>query len=140
MPRIAFFSLLLSVFLVNTSCKSPEQKKAEALKKQVHELHDELMLKSEDLAKLKKDLGKSLSKAKGPIQKGAIKGIILLINAAQSFMDDWMKMYSEPDMEKDLDGAISYYEKQLSELQRMKDEMTKAEDKAKEWIEKFENK
>lgn len=122
---------------MSSSCKSQEEKRAEALKKEVHQLHDDLMLKSEDLAKLKRDLGKQLKHAKNPIQSGAMKGIILLINAAQSFMDDWMKMYKEPDMEKDLDAAIKYYEKQLSELERMQSEMLEAEGKAKEWIEKF---
>jgi len=104
---------------------------------EVDQLHDELMKKSEDLEKLRRKLAETTKEAKNPIQSKAMRGLILLIDAAQSFMTDWMKMYNEPSTEEGFDKAIKYYEQQLGELKRMESQMLEVETKSKEWIEKF---
>ena len=54
MYRVVLLSVLIGLFSV--SCKSAEEKKAEHIKKEVLELHDELMIQTEKLGKLKKEL------------------------------------------------------------------------------------
>ena len=139
MSKISIYFLFTGLFLFTYSCKSAEEKKAEELKLKVEQIHDNLMMKTEDLIKLRTELAKSSNQSGNMIQRSKVKVTIGLINAAESFMEDWMKFYGDnkPTLEDSIDDSIGFYEKQIKELERMEKQMDEALEKGKEWVEKL---
>ncbi|MBI1184191.1 hypothetical protein GC194_07960 [bacterium] len=131
---------IFSLLLIGTfSCKSAEEQRAAELKKEVLEMHDVLMKKTEDLVKMRTQLAKAQNQSKSMVQRTAIKSTIILINAAESFMEDWMQYYAqnEPKADAEIDAVVDFYEKQLKELNRMNIQMDDALEKGKEWLKKM---
>ncbi|MGB0429544.1 MAG: hypothetical protein ACPGLV_03660 [Bacteroidia bacterium] len=139
MLKYSFYLVLISISVLTFSCKSEQEKQAEELKKQVEDLHDDLMMKTEDLVKLRTKLGKELNQTNNLIKRGKIKVSITLINSTESFMEDWMSFYgkNKPKAEDSLDDSIKFYEKQLKELGRMEKEMNEALENGREFIKKM---
>ncbi|MBI3142559.1 MAG: hypothetical protein HYZ16_07010 [Bacteroidetes bacterium] len=134
--------LFASLAIWGYGCKNEEEKRLEELEKEVLSLHDALMVKTENLVKLRTELGKAQRNVGNPIQRTAMKGIVALINASESFMEDWMAFFAKnkPTAETEIKDAIAFYENQLKDLDRMQKEMEEAYAKGLEWIEKHGNK
>lgn len=139
MSKFPFLAVLFSISILTFSCKSPEEKKAEELKLRVESLHDDLMKTTEDLIKLRTELAKTSNKSGNMIQRTKVKATISLINAAESFMEDWMSFYGEnkPGVDDSIDDSLKFYEKQIKELERMSVQMNEALEQGKEWLEKM---
>lgn len=139
MSKFPFLAVLFSISILTFSCKSPEEKKAEELKLRVESLHDDLMKTTEDLIKLRTELAKTSNKSGNMIQRTKVKATISLINAAESFMEDWMSFYGEnkPGVDDSIDDSVRFYEKQIKELERMSVQMNEALEQGKEWLEKM---
>lgn len=129
--------LLLLVILGLTSCESTEEKKLKELIQEVESLHDVLMIKSEDLVKLRRNLVKSTNGSANQEKRMEIREHVGLINAGESFMNDWMKMYHTPDESEPIAEKIKYYDYQLKELQRMEKHFVDAEKRAKQYIKQY---
>lgn len=133
------FLLLLWVALAIVGCKQPPKpSKAEELKLRVESLHDSLMIASEDLVKLRRSLAKTMNNTESQQERMKIRGHIALINAGESFMNDWMKMYKAPEADETEEKVIEYYNYQLKELERMKEQFGDAKEKAEEFIVRYE--
>lgn len=139
MKHFSLFSFILFMSFGFFACKSQEKQRVDTAKKEVLALHDELMKKTEDLVKMRTELGKAQNKSNNPIHRAAMRSTITLINAAESFMEDWMDYYAknEPKADAKAEDAIFFYEKQAKELNRMGAEMDEALEKGQAWLEKM---
>ncbi|MBV6644455.1 MAG: hypothetical protein KI790_03345 [Cyclobacteriaceae bacterium] len=114
------FSFL--VFIVLSSC-APNAKNSEleTLKKEVMEIHDEVMPKMGDLRKTRKAL---LDKAED-LDEAAAKTLLEQadrIDEAHKGMMQWMRAY-EPDFAGTEDEIKKYLEEQKVAIQKVKDDM-----------------
>ena len=129
--------LLFTAFIGLTGCEPSDQKKLRELKHNVEALHDTLMKKNEELVKLRRKLAKSMNGSASQEERMKIREHVGLINAGESFMADWMKMYKEPDENEPIADVIEYYSSQLKELERMDTQFEDAEKKAKAFINRY---
>lgn len=135
-----FLLILLPLFVIGlNSCKSEDERKAEALEKEVLELHDTLMVKTEKISKLKRDLLERRGKTTSIVERKALNAAAQLLASGESFMYDWMDTFEKKDVKKAPGKAVKYYEEQLKTLERMDREMDKAIKKGMKWLEKLES-
>ena len=137
MAKAILYSFICSAILFVQSCGTGMSSQRGSLEKEVLAMHDELMIKTEDLIKLRKELAKARLKTKGKGKRDQAKDVIVLINAAESFMEDWMRFYgnNKPEEKDDDEKAITFYTEQVLELVRMQEQMQDAEKEAKELLE-----
>jgi len=114
--HVLALSAILGLFACAGKPKSTPQKDVVALEKEIIAIHDEVMPKMSDIARLTEVLD---SEAANPNLDSLVHANILLVraelNAGDSLMWDWMHNYSKPE-DAPIDSVEAYL---LSEKERV---------------------
>ncbi len=114
---------------MSTSGDNPNQ----ALYDQVMDIHDEIMPRSEDIYKLKKELQEKL--ASSPElpgeEKQELELVIAQLDSADQSMMDWMHEFSPLPDSADQEKARAYLESEMERIKKVKELMNESIDKAK---------
>lgn len=126
-PRVL---LLVIPFLV-WGC-GPKTTDNQQLYEEVMEIHDEVMPKMNDIYKLKEELKKIASASNTPEdKKKAIESAILNLDSASEGMMVWMRNFNPLPDSLGEDNAREYLKDQKKKVNKVKEDMLKAIDKAK---------
>ncbi len=109
-----FTCIIITLFLANCSNKNQEVKDYE---KHVIDIHDEVMVKTNGLFKIKKRLKSSLSSTS---DSSKVYDIIAKLNEADEAMMVWMDQYKIVDIKADHDSNMEYLKKQEIEINKVK--------------------
>lgn len=100
---------------------------------QLMEMHDQVMMQSDELYKVKQAL---LEKAKGQSENQQdIDALVLKLDSASSAMMDWMHHFEMPDS-TDEEGTRVYLENEMEKMKRVRDMTNESLEKAKPFLEK----
>ena len=124
MNRI-FSLLILSVFIFSACGDKPDQ--VTSIKKEVMDVHDELMPKMGELRNVRKTL---ITKAQAADSSMAseLETLAQDLEAANESMMDWMNQY-EPQFEGTEKDQVKYYSDQRTSIQTVKERMLNALEK-----------
>ncbi|HEY3387905.1 MAG TPA: hypothetical protein VGK46_15435 [Saprospiraceae bacterium] len=146
MRVLPFFLLIVSLLF---SCKpgassekdgtSGASQDLQALEKEVMAIHDEVMPKMKDIndlsAKLREIKSRFKEEESGKLNTPAgfeeVQGALKL---AEQGMWDWMKSYSDTKVTLQEDQLKPFYEKELEKINKVKEDMLGAIEKAQTWI------
>jgi len=109
-----------------------------ALYHQVQDVHEELMMKMEDLYNLKKEIQEKINKTPGLVtdQKTALENIAAALDSANEGMMTWMHHFKPPVDSVDREKVREYLETEMEKIKRLKEQTDEAIEKAKEKLEK----
>lgn len=89
-----------------------------ALYDELMEMHDQVMLRSDELYKLKQELLKDL--AAHPENKLKIDSVVVKLDSASNAMMDWMHHFAMPDS-ADSEGKRVYLENEMEKMKKIRD-------------------
>jgi hypothetical protein len=123
--------LFLVLFVLIAGCNS--KKDNQALYDEVMKVHDEVMPKMNDVYKLKEELKKEIADAPKMVEekRKAIESAILQLDAASEGMMDWMRNFNPLPDSLGEENARKYLEDQKGKVNKVKEDMLEAIDKAK---------
>ncbi|KQR67410.1 hypothetical protein [Pedobacter sp. Leaf176] len=127
------FCLIVAFF---TSCKSEPD--SAAIKKEVLNIHDKLMVDGEKVMKNKMKLDSVLKSGKIKSAEDSIKitGLIRRLNKADENMMDWMHFFKDDFNGKNEQEAIDYYKSEMVKVRAVEDayiEVSRASDSVLEF-------
>lgn len=148
MSKFVFsISALLSISSVFWACQSDEEavKKAE---NDVFALHDEVMPKTDDVMKLRKQLNKRIASLDSAQASGSAAGtlradeekeqarlLVRNLSDADSLMMNWMDRYNGDTLAKlSTDDALRYLSDQKDKITDVKSKLTTSIDQAREFL------
>lgn len=116
---------LCSVFLLFSSCKTEPDSKA--VKKEVLNIHDKLMMDGEKVVKNKMKLGSVLKSDKVKSAKDSLKiaDLISSLNQADESMMDWMHYFKDDFKGKNEQEDLEYYKSQMVKVRQVEDNYIK---------------
>jgi hypothetical protein len=123
--------IFLVLFVLIAGCNS--KKDNQALYDEVMKVHDEVMPKMNDIYKLKEELKKEIADAPEMVEekRKAIETAILQLDAASEEMMDWMRNFNPLPDSLGEENARKYLEEQKAKVDKVKEDMLQAIDKAK---------
>lgn len=123
--------LFLVLFVLIAGCDT--KKDNQALYDEVMNVHDEVMPKMDDIYKLKEELKKEIVDTPGMVEekRKAIESAILQLDAASEEMMDWMRNFNPLPDSLGEENARKYLEEQKTKVDKVKEDMLQAIDKAK---------
>ncbi|MBS1544641.1 MAG: hypothetical protein JST14_13475 [Bacteroidetes bacterium] len=95
----------------------PEDPNA-ALYDELMEMHDQVMLRSDELYKLKQELLKDI--ASHPDKKQKVDSVVVKLDSASNAMMDWMHHFAMPDS-ADAEGKRVYLENEMEKMKKIRD-------------------
>ena len=106
----------------------------QALYDEVMKVHDEVMPKMNDIYKLKEELKKDIANAPDLVEKKRkeIESAIVQLDAASESMMDWMRNFDPLPDSSGEEKARQYLEEQKLKVDRVKETMLQAIEKAEE--------
>ncbi len=115
------------------SCGEKKQDN-QALYDEVMKVHDEVMPKMDDIYKLKQELKKQISDTPNLVdeKRRTIEATILKLDSASEAMMVWMRNFNPLPDSLGEDKAREYLEDQQEKIEKVKDEMLDAINKATE--------
>ena len=116
MKYTVFFSFLILL----SSCGNDPTQVVKQLETEVIAIHDEVMPKTNDIHKLKKELKNRLEDTQ---DSTAIFDLIKELDNADEFMMVWMDQYQKVDMTKDTSENMSYLRDQKVKIIEVKEAM-----------------
>jgi hypothetical protein len=140
--------LVFAIFFL-FSCKSNSSTESGAtsetasdlqtLENQVMAVHDEVMPKMKEINELSTQLRAIKSKLKenevGKIESPAgLDDVVSGLKLAEQSMWDWMKSFSDTKAITQEDQLKAFYEKELEKINKVKQDMLAAIDKAQTWL------
>ncbi len=114
--------------------------KAEEIKKlsdEVLKIHDDVMPKMQDIAKLQKEFTAIPDSSLDSLSKVNIAAELEKLNTADENMMQWMRDYNGPAEGADDAQKITYYKTELDKINAVKVETETAIDNAKKELEKY---
>ncbi|MFW0715545.1 hypothetical protein [Pedobacter sp. N23S346] len=130
MKKTITLGLCLIVFLFN-ACKTEPNSKA--VKKEVLNLHDKLMIDGGKVMsnKMKLDSVLKSNKIKSPEEAAKITALISSLNKADEGMMDWMHLFNDDFKGKNEQEDLDYYKSEMVKVRQVEDsyiKVTKASD------------
>ncbi|MCX2574369.1 hypothetical protein [Pedobacter sandarakinus] len=123
MKKITIYAILAFAGIMSfTSCKT--QPDADAVRKEVLNLHDKVMIDGEKVIKNKMILDTLLQKqiAKKSADTASIADIINRLNKADENMMDWMHFFKDDFKGKSEEENLAYYQSQMIKIRGVEDE------------------
>ena len=117
MNKIAIIAIALFCF---GACADARQKIAEALDKEVMQVHDEVMPKMSKVLELRKRINQKLDSCATQACKDSLQKISYMLTKADEDMMQWMRAFERP---AGLDSAETYYKSQMEAVQVVKKEV-----------------
>lgn len=110
-----------------------EENLNQALYDQVMDIHDEIMPRSEDIYKLKKELQEKLASSTGLAseEKQELELAIAQLDSADQSMMDWMHLFKPLPDSADQEKARAYLESEMERIKKVKELMNESIEKAK---------
>lgn len=133
--------LILRVFLgipFLTSCQN-DLKKEENLRKEVMDLHDQVMPKMEEIYDLKTTLAKIEDTLSEDRRIEAVRKRKERLIQADDSMMNWMRNFKDPDKNQDHEFKMNYYLNEKKKMESVRMFMELSIDSAKQEINKIRN-
>lgn len=114
--------------------------KAEEIKKlsdEVLKVHDDVMPKMQDIARLQKEFAAIPDSTLDSLSKASIEAELEKLSTADENMMQWMRDYNGPAEGADDAQKIAYYKTELDKINAVKEETETAIDNAKKELEKY---
>lgn len=105
-----------------------------ALYNQVMEVHDEIMPKSDDIYRLKKEIQEKIAASPDMVleKKQQLERVISNLDSASNAMMDWMHKFNPLPDSVDQEQARAYLESEMEKIKKVRDLTYDALEKAKE--------
>lgn len=125
--------ILLTAFLVMTSCQGDE-KKLEALQKETNEIHDQAMKDMADMNRVAREIKEFMQTANLSHEDGIkYADVLSAIGTAENNMMSWMANYHEPKDQPTAE-AIKYLETQKAFILENQKEIREAAEAGKKLL------
>jgi hypothetical protein len=105
-----------------------------ALYNQVMDVHDEIMPKSDDIYRLKKEIQEKIAASPDMVidKKQQLEGVISNLDSASNAMMDWMHKFNPLPDSVDEEQARAYLESEMEKIKKVRDLTYDALEKANE--------
>ena len=123
---------VLSLVILSLAWGCGEKKGNQALYDEVMKVHDEVMPKMDNIYKLKQELKKQISDTAnvGDAKRKTIEATIIKLDSASEAMMVWMRNFNPLPDSLGEEKAREYLEDQQEKIEKVKQEMLEAIDKA----------
>ena len=118
----------------DTDSDSEDNNPNTALYNQVMEVHDEIMPKSDEIYRLKKQIQEKIAASPGMVleKKQQLEQVISNLDSASNAMMDWMHKFNPLPDSVDQEQARAYLESEMEKIKKVRDLTYDALEKAKE--------